>query len=74
MADDNEDLPPGFPGGHVPIRGDIVEGGTVIPRRAGNRVMSGDEMEGAFGPHPWADWKPVIRRGKRKTWMKDGGG
>lgn len=66
MADDRDDPPPGFPGGHVRIRGDVVDDGRVLPRPAGNRIFTGDEMEAAFGRHPWADWKPVIRRRRRR--------
>jgi hypothetical protein len=61
----NEQKPFGFPGGEVPIVGEIVGDGEVRPTRAGNRVFSRDEMEAVFGRHPMADWKPVIRRKRR---------
>lgn len=37
----------------------------------GNRVFTPDEMRQAFGRHPMADWKPTIRKGRGKSWMKD---
>lgn len=57
-----EEVPKGFPGGFVPVVGEVVDEGQVIPRREGNRVLTGDEMEAAFTRHPWADWKPDVKR------------
>lgn len=62
MADEP---PKGFPGGYVPVVGEVTGDGEVKPR-SGNRMFTPDEMEAAFGPHPWADWKPVIRRNRRR--------
>lgn len=63
---DQTKTPPGFPGGHVPIVGEIVGDGEVRPCGEGNGVFSHDEMRAAFGKHPMADWKSVIRRRRRR--------
>jgi hypothetical protein len=36
------------------------------PASTGNRVFTTEEMRAAFGRHPWADWKPEIKRKRRR--------
>lgn len=36
----------------------------------GNGVPPPAAMEEIFGRHPEADWKPVIRKGRGKWWIK----
>lgn len=39
---------------------------TPPPPQGGNGSMSRETMRAAFGPHPMADWRPVIRRRRRR--------
>lgn len=58
------------PGGRLPIaREDLVDGDLRPPAAAPgttNRMFTPEEMRAAFGPHPMADWKPVIRGRRRR--------
>lgn len=66
----SDDTPPGWPKGRVPIIGEVVGDGEVRARQGGNRPMSKEEMEAAFGKHPRADWRYVPTK-KAKWWEPD---
>lgn len=56
---------PAEPNG-APIARPAIGDGGVRPPADGNRGFTAEEMRAAFGPHPMGDWKPVIRRKRRR--------